>query len=60
VSRVVRVYWNQEGEDEDGELIGTLLVSRPTGLDSACDGWVRRSVAQAYAEAHRYELVSDE
>lgn len=55
----VRVCWKWEGEDDDGESVGPVVIERPDGSNEHWDGLFRQSVACAYAEAHRYELVAD-
>lgn len=55
----MRVYWNWGGEDDDGKPVGRVVIQRPDGSNDEWDRWVRHSVATAYADAYRYELVSE-
>jgi hypothetical protein len=54
------VQWVREGEDEDGEPLGPLMIRRPDGSRERWHWWVRRSVARAYAEAYGYEIIYDD
>lgn len=54
------IQWVWEGEDEDGEPLGPLVIRRPDGSREEWHRSVRLSVAKAYAEAHGYQIIQDD
>lgn len=55
-----RVFWKWEDEEDDGEAVGPVWVEHPDGATADWEQWVRRSVAEAYANEHGLEFAPDE
>ena len=60
MSDAAKVFWKWEDEEDDGEGVGPVWVEQTDGTTVDWEQWVRRSVAEAYATEHGFEVAPDE